>query len=137
MRGSGARARPCAVGNGGQKSGREAAARGNTQKVTAKRSGTGSAGQGPPLHVEEDRTGSQANARSIDEVVPCAALAIELLRFPRVLGTVHRASQAPREGASFLAAYAAEGAEVGRRGGGELRRSERPAEASALRGSGR
>ena len=57
MRCSGARARPCVVGNGGQKSGREATARGNTQNATTKRSGTGSAGQRPPLHVEEDRAG--------------------------------------------------------------------------------
>ena len=72
---------------------------------------------GRDLHCTLRKTEQEASKRSfsfdLDEVVPCAAL-IELLRFPRVLGTVHRASRAPRKGASFLAASAAEGAEGGR-----------------------
>ena len=65
MQGSGARARSCVVGNGGQKSGREATARGSTQKAAVSRPGTGSAGQRFHCTVRTDsRTGLGERALS-------------------------------------------------------------------------
>ena len=65
MRGSGARARSCVVGNGGQKSGREATALGSTQKAAVSRPGTGSAGQRFHCTVRTDsRTGLGERALS-------------------------------------------------------------------------